>query len=230
MRTLHRSRRTEEAYVGWIRRFILFHGKRHPSDMGGLEIEAFLSHLAVQRRVSASTQNQAFSALLFLYRDVFGVDLGKLTLPAPAQLPERLPMVLTRPEVRALLDALSGNSKLVATLLYGGGLRLLEGLGLRVKDLDFGRDPLIIRRGKGQKDRYTLLPTSIEPELRAHLERRRELHRRDLSQGLGRAPLPEALDRKYPSAAAEWQWQWVFPATSHYRDRDTGLRHRHHLH
>ena len=156
--------------------------------------------------MSASTQNQALAALLFLYRDVLRVDPGKLTLPAPARLPERLPVVLTRAETRGLLEGLPTTPRLVATLLYGGGLRLLEGLQLRVKDLDLGRHQLVVRRGKGQKDRYTLLPTSVEADLRAHLERRRELHQRDLAQGLGRAPLPEALDRKYPSASREWAW------------------------
>jgi integrase len=205
LRTLHRSPRTEEAYAGWIRRFILFHGKRHPSEMGGTEIETFLAHLAEQRRVSASTQNQALSALLFLYRDVLKIELAKLQLPPRAQLPEQLPVVLTRPEIRALLEQLEGTHRLIATLLYGAGLRLLECLQLRIKDIDLDRHQLVVRRGKGQKDRYTLPPSLAEPTLRAHLARVQELHRRDLARGLGRVALPDALDRKSPTAGREWR-------------------------
>jgi integron integrase len=231
LRARHYSRRTEEAYIGWIRRFVRFHGRRHPRELGSAQVEAFLSHLAVEARVSASTQNQALAALLFLYRRVLEIDLPDVANVVRARQPERLPVVLTREEVRALLEQMEGTYRLIAALLYGSGLRLLEALELRVKDLDFARRQLIVRRGKGQKDRATLLARSAEAELRPHLVRVRRLHERDLSRGLGAVALPDALARKLGAASAkDWPWQWVFPATSHYVDRETGERRRHHLH
>jgi len=230
IRTRHYSRRTERAYAGWIRRFVLFHGKRHPQEMGEAEVTAFLSHLATRRHVSASTQNQALSALLFLYRVVLGRDLGWLDHLVRAKRPTRVPTVLSRGEVTALLGELDGTARLVASLLYGAGLRLLEGLRLRVKDLDFERNEITVRDGKGRKDRVTLLPAAAREPLRRHLERVRRLHERDLARGLGSVALPDALARKYPTARRELGWQWVFPATSHYQDRATGERRRHHLH
>ena len=231
LRTRHYSRRTEEAYVAWIRRFVRFHGRRHPRELGSAHVEAFLSHLAVADRVSASTQNQALAALLFLYRQVLEIELADVAHVVRARMPERLPVVLSREEVRALLGHLEGVHHLVATLLYGSGIRLLEALELRVKDLDFDRHQLVVRRGKGQKDRATLLARSAEVELRRHLERVRRLHEGDLRRGFGAVALPDALARKLgESSAKDWSWQWVFPATSHYVDRDTGQRRRHHLH
>ena len=224
------SRRTERAYAGWIRRFVLFHGKRHPDEMGEPEVTAFLSYLATQRRVSASTQNQALSAILFLYRAVLNRELVWLDELVRAKRPLRLPTVLTRSEVKPLLDQLDGTVWLVASLLYGAGLRLLEALRLRVKDVDRASNEITVRDGKGRKDRVTLLPAATGDPLRRHLDAVRDQHRRDRARGLGCVALPTALSRKYPRAACEWSWQWVFPATSHYRDPETGQRRRHHLH
>ncbi len=230
IRTLHYSPRTEEAYVHWIRRFVFHNGVRHPAEMGADEVRGFLTHLAVTDRVSASTQNQAFNALLFLYRRVLGRELGFVDGAERAKRPSRLPVVLSRSEVRAVFSHLDGVSLLVCRLLYGSGLRLLEGLTLRVKDVDFQRNEIMVRDGKGSKDRRTMLPASAVSELHAHLERVHRLHQLDLSRGLGRAPLPGALLRKYPYADTQWIWQFVFPASSHYTDRHTGVHHRHHLH
>lgn len=230
IRARHYSRRTERAYAGWIRRFVLFHGKRHPEEMGEPEVTAFLSHLATHRRVSASTQNQALSALLFLYRVVLRRDLAWLDELVRAKRPARVPTVLSRGEVAALLAELDGTVRLVASLLYGAGLRLLEAMRLRVKDVDFERNEITVRDGKGRKDRVTLLPAAAREPLRRHLEQVRRQHERDAAQGRGGVALPDALARKYPGAAGEWGWQWVFPATSHYRDRETGQLRRHHLH
>ena len=212
LRTLHYSRRTEEAYVGWIRRFILFQQKRHPNDMGHVEVAAFLSHLAVIGGVSASTQNQALCALLFLYKDVLHKPIGHLDVLVHAKRPVRVPVVLTRDEVRAVLAELRGTSWLVVAILYGGGLRLLECLELRVKDVDLERRQIILRRAKGQKDRITILAESVRPRLVEHLAEVRRIHQRDLARGYGTAPLPEALERKYPNAGKEWNRQFVFPA------------------
>jgi integron integrase len=230
IRARHYSIRTEEAYVGWIRRFIRFHGRRHPREMGEKEINAFLSSLAVDAKVSASTQTQALSALLFLYRNVLEIpfpDLGRLIR---AKRPSRLPTVLTKDETVCLLSNLEGEVRLVALLLYGSGLRLLEALRLRVKDVDFGMSQILVRDGKGQKDRRTMLPLAVRDSLRLHLESVRALHRRDLSEGFGTVYLPEALARKYPAAACDWAWQWAFPAHDRSRDPRTGLERRHHLH
>ena len=230
IRTRHYSRRTEEAYVHWIRRFIVFHGKRHPRDLGASEISAFLTWLAIDRRMSASTQNQALSALLFLYRDVLHVEVGVVEQPPRARVPVRVPVVLSVGEVRAVLKALASVPRLVATLLYGAGLRLQECLELRVKDIDFDRREIVVRRGKGQKDRRVMLPDAITDDLRQHLEGVRRQHHADLARGLGRVVLPGALDRKYPNAPSEWAWQFVFPAGRICRDARWGPPSRFHVH
>jgi len=229
-RLRHMSRRTEEAYVGWVRRFVLFHGKRHPDDMDAPEIIAFLSHLAVRSGVSASTQNQALSALLFLYRIVLGRELEGLGDAVRARRPERLPVVLSRAEVRAVLAGLSGTYRLVATLLYGGGLRLLEALRLRMKDVDFDRHQLSVREPKGRRDRAVPLPRVAEEPLRGHLVWARRLHEIDLADGMVGVPLPGRLAEKYPNAPRAWAWQWLFPATRRGLDAATGHSFRHHLH
>jgi integron integrase len=230
VRLRHYSHRTEKAYVAWIRRYILFHDKRHPKDMGAAELTHFLSSLAVKGRVAASTQNQALSALLFLYRDVLEIDVPWLGDIVRAKRPERLPVVLTRDEVRAVLRPLRGVPRLMAFLLYGSGLRVLECCRLRVQDVDFGRHQILVRGAKGDKDRVTVLPSLIQHDLARHLETVRERHHRDLQSGAGWVELPTALARKYPNAGRDWVWQWVFPATRFYRDRATGQLRRHHLH
>ena len=229
-RVRHYSRRTESAYLAWIRRFIFFHGKRHPAEMGAPEITKFLSSLAVEGNVAASTQNQALSALLFLYRDVLEQDLPWLDDVVRAKRPARLPVVLTRDEVRTLLLQMHGVPRLMAMLLYGAGLRLLECAHLRVKDVDFARNQLVVRSGKGDKDRVTMLPAVVKAELTRHLEAVKQQHEMDLRHGARWVELPSALARKYPNAGREWPWQWVFPATRIYVERATGQRRRHHLH
>ena len=229
IRARHYSRRTEEAYVGWIKRYIFFHNKRHPGSMGADEVNAFLTSLAVDGRVSASTQGQALSALLFLYRHVLRDPLPWLDDIIRAYRPQRVPTVMTPDEVRALLARLTGTPKLIALLLYGGGLRLLECLQLRIKDVDFARSEMYARDTKGKRDRVTTLPKTAQPILREHLERVQALHQRDLAKGYGAVMLPTALDRKLPNAATDWEWQWVFPASSRWRD-DAGVEQRHHLH
>jgi integron integrase len=228
-RALRYSRRTEEAYVGWIRRYVLFHGKRHPDQLGAGDVVAFLSDLAV-RGLSASTQNQALGALLFLYRDVLGRELGGLDAAVRARRGRGIPVVLSRREVRSVLDELDGTYRMIATLLYGGGLRLLEGLRLRVKDLDFERRQLVVRQGKGRRDRVTTLPASLREPLETHLVRVQRLHRRDLAAGSYGVPLPDRLDRKLRGASREWAWQWVFPGSRLSTDPSSGLRMRWHLH
>ena len=230
VRLRHYSRRTETAYVGWVARFVRFHGLRHPRELDAGHVEAFLSELAVRGRVSAATQNQARAALVFLYREVLGAPIEAMGEVVRAKRPERLPVVLTRAEVRSVLRRLDGQPRLVALLLYGAGLRLLEALCLRIKDVDFGAGQLLVRHGKGGKDRVTMLPQSAAAPLARHLEAVRRVHTRDLARGGGRVVLPGALERKYPAAGQEWGWQWVFPASSRYVDRVTGERHRHHLH
>ena len=229
-RVCHFSRRTESAYLAWIRRFIFFHGKRHPAEMGAPEVTQFLSSLAVQHNVAASTQNQALSAILFLYRDVFGQGLPWLDDVVRANRPARLLVVLTREEVRALLLEMNGVPRLMAVLLYGAGLRLLECARLRVKDVDFARNQLTVRGGKGDKDRVTMLPAVVKPELARHMEAVKQQHEADVRRGAGWVEPPSALARKYPNAGHEWPWQWVFPATRFYVERATGQRRRHHLH
>lgn len=230
MRTKHYSIRTEDAYVQWSRRFILFQGKRHPSTMGAAEINEFLTHLAVDRHVSASTQNQALSALLFLYRELLGDDVPWLENLVRATKPRRLPVVLTRDEVRMLLGQMHGTKQLVARLLYGTGMRLLEALRLRVKDVDFDRHEIVVRRGKGDKDRRTVFPRMLAAPLREHLGKVRELHDRDVAEGFGAVWMPDALAIKYPSAERSWPWQWTFPAGRRSLDpRQPGAMRRHHL-
>jgi integron integrase len=230
IRARHYSPKTERSYIGWVRRFVLFHGKRHPREMGADEIRTFVSWLATDRNVSASTQNQALSALLFLYKDVLGERVGWIEDIRLAKRPVRLPVVLTREEVQALLACLKGTSWLMASLLYGAGLRVSECCGFRVKDVDFKRREIVVRDGKGSKDRVTMLPGSVLEALRVHLERVQRTHRRDLQAGMGRVELPGAYQRKSHRAASEWTWQWVFPSRTHYADRRTGELRRHHRH
>lgn len=223
------SPRTEEAYIHWIRRFILWSGKRHPKEMGAVEVNGFLGHLALNEGVAASTQNQALNALVFLYGQVLGQELGAIGEFARAKRPERLPVVLSREEVRALLARLEGTQQLIGRLLYGTGLRLLEGLRLRVKDLDFARGQITVRGGKGDKDRVTMLPEALKEALRAQLHRVRELHEKDLAAGFGEVWLPGALRAKWPKAGREWAWQWVFPSAELSVDPETRVRRRHHV-
>lgn len=229
LRVLHYSIRTEDAYVQWIRRFILFHGKRHPREMGEPEVEQFLSYLAVEGQVAASTQNQALAALLFLYKVVLDMPLRERIDASRAKRPERLPVVLTRDEVRAVLGHLSGVHHLMASLLYGSGLRLMECLRMRVKDVDFGQNHILVRDGKGQKDRAVPLPASLHGPLTHQIDRVRTLHRADIEAGFGKVYLPFALAEKYPKADSEIGWQWVFPAPRMSVDPRSGIMRRHHL-
>jgi len=230
MRLRHLSPRTERAYLDWMRRFAAFHAGRHPRDLGPEHVTAFLSSLATTGRVAASTQNQALAALLFLYREVLGQDLPWLHDVVRAKTPVRLPVVLARDEVRAVLARLHGTPRLMAALLYGSGLRLLECCRLRVKDVDFARHQLAVRRGKGDKDRLTMLPAALERPLAAHLRAVKQQHDQDLADGAGWVELPGGLSRKLPNAGREWPWQWVFPATRTYVEPATRQRRRHHLH
>ena len=230
LRLKHYSIRTEKSYLDWIRRYMVHHRLRHPREMGGVEVTAFLSHLATDLNVSASTQNQALAALLFLYKEVLGVELPWLGEVERAKRPSRLPVVLTQEEARRVVEALAGSYQIMGTLLYGSGLRLLECLRLRVKDVDFGYLQITVRDGKGAKDRVTMLPVSVVPPLREHLEKVRALHTQDLAEGFGRVLLPDALDRKWATAAAEWGWQWVFPGGRRSHDPRSGIERRHHVH
>lgn len=230
IRLKHYSIRTEQAYIDWTKRFVRFHAMRHPSQMGARHVEAFLSDLAVNRHVAASTQNQAKSAILFLYREVLAIDLEWLDRVAQARAPTRIPVVLTRDEVKRVLLRLKGTHKLLGHLLYGSGLRIMEGVRLRVKDVEFERRMIIVRDGKGAKDRITMLPELLRAPLSSHLQRVRALHHDDLQQGIGGVWLPHALARKYPAATFEWGWQYVFPAAHLARDlRADGAWRRHHL-
>jgi integron integrase len=229
LRVKHYSLRTERAYVNWVRQFILFHAKRHPQSMGAPEIEQFITHLAVERGVAASTQNQALSAISFLYKQVLGQELPWLDNLHWAKKPARLPVVLTPAEVRAVLARLEGRDWLMASLLYGGGLRLMECVRLRVQDVDFGYRQILVRDGKGQKDRVTLLPESVSEPLKLHLDRVRALHEEDLREGFGEVYLPFALSRKYPNAGREWIWQYVFPASKRSLDPRSSRERRHHV-
>ena len=229
IRTKHYSIRTEQAYVDWIRRFVLFNGKRHPLAMGAPEVEAFLTHLAVVRHVAASTQNQAKSALLFLYKEVLNQDLPWLGKVEQAKAPQRLPVVLTPGEVQTLLSRLEGTNWMMASLLYGAGLRLMECMRLRVKDIEFVRREILVRDGKGGKDCVTMLPTALVNPLKAHLVRIRERHALDLAEGFGRVHMPTALAIKYPNAAREWPWQYVFVAAKRSIDPRSGVEQRHHV-
>ena len=229
LRVKHYSLRTEQAYVGWIRRFILSNRRRHPRELGGVEVEAFLSHLANEGEVAAGTQNQALSALLFLYRAVLGIDLPWMEGIVRAKRPQRVPLVLSRDEVQRLLALMQGQCWLVASLLYGTGMRLMECLRLRVKDVDFARNEILVRDGKGAKDRHTLLPRSLVEPLEREIERSRVLHAADMAAGSGKVWLPHALARKYPNASREFGWQYVFASTRPSRDPRSGAMMRHHV-
>ncbi len=228
IRYLHYSLRTEEAYVFWVKKFIFFHGKRHPRDMGQIEVEAFLTYLAVQRKVSVATHRQALSALLFLYQKVFGVALpwmDDLARPVPKK---RIPVVMTRPEVQAVLGHLDGQHKVLASLLYGCGLRLMEGLRLRVKDVDFDRKVIIVRDGKGGKDRVVMLPHTLVPALNDQFRQSHALWAQDRAQKLPGVEMPHALDAKYPKAGQTWAWHWVFAQATVSTDPRSKLVRRHH--
>ncbi len=229
LRRKHYSYRTEQAYVHWIKRFILLHHKRHPKEMGIPEIEAFLTHLAVHEKVAASTQNQALQAILFLYREVLGQEITEPIPALRAKKPKRLPTVLTQKEVHTILRHLSGTHLLMTQLLYGSGLRLMECLRLRIKDLDFAYLTITVRDGKGEKDRVTILPQSLVEPLQKHLQQVKRLHEHDLAQGYGAVYLPDALARKYPNAQREWAWQWVFPSPRLSVDPRSGLIRHHHM-
>jgi integron integrase len=230
MRLQHLSRRTEEAYVYWVKRFVRFCGLRHPRELDSTDVRRFLSHLVEDRNLSASTQQQALSALLFLYRNVLDLPLEALGRLPRGRVPTTLPVVLTADEVARVLASLQGIHRLVALLLYGSGLRLTECLTLRFKDLDLERGELTVRRGKGRKDRVTVIPETLRGALREHLERVKSVHAHDLAAGAGWVELPGGLDAKYPNAASAWPWQWVFPARRRYRDPVSGRIRRHHLH
>ncbi|MCP4006050.1 MAG: integron integrase [bacterium] len=230
MRVRHYSLRTENAYVGWIKRYIHHHGLRHPDEMGNIEVVEFLSDLAVRGEVSASTQNQALAALIFLYREILGRELEGLDSAVRARTPKHLPVVLTRQEVKAVLETLDGVQAFVAGLLYGSGLRLLECLGLRIHDLDPDRHQILVREPKGRQDRVTLFPDSLRLPLRDHLEQTRALYDADRRNGTPGVALPHALARKYPQAPYEWGWTWIFPAPNLSIDPRSGIRRRHHLH
>ena len=229
LRSRHYSSRTEQTYCHWVRRFVFFHNIRHPVEMAEPEINAFLTNLAVKEKVSASTQNQALAALLFLYRHVIGRRVGDLGQVVRARKPTRLPVVLAREEVKNILSGLSGDKWLMASLLYGAGLRLMECLGLRVQDIDFARGEMLVRDGKGAKDRVTMLPESLRVPLEEHLKRVKVTHARDLADGWGCVVLPDALDRKYPNAPSDWRWQWVFPQENRWKNRETGEEGRHRI-
>lgn len=225
----HYSRRTEQTYCNWVKRFGHFHNVRHPAEMAEPEINVFLTRLAVKEKVAASTQNQALSALLFLYRHVIGREVGDLGEVIRARKPKRLPAIMTRDEVKAVLSNLSGDKWLMASLMYGAGLRLMECLRLRVQDIDFSRNEILVRDGKGAKDRITMLPESLKASLQDHLKKVKAVYDRDLTEGWGRVLMPDALDRKYPNAPKEWRWQWVFPQENRWRNTKSGEEGRHHV-
>ncbi len=229
LRVHHYSLSTEHSYIQWIKRFIYFHNKRHPNEMGANEITAYLTHLAVDRKVSPSTQNQALSGILFLYKRVLEIDLPWLDDVVRAKRTKRLPVVFTRKEVKALLSQFDGTRWLIFSMMYGGGFRITECLRLRVKDIDFHYKHIVIRNAKGGKDRITLLPESLIEPLRNHLARVKELHEQDLASGFGCVYLPHALERKYPRACKEWAWQYIFPSNNISRDPRTNVRRRHHI-
>ena len=229
LRTFHYSVRTEENYIQWIRRFIFFHNKRHPKDMGEKEVRAFLTHLAVNKHVAASTQNQALSAILFLYKRVLEMKLDWIDDVVRAKRPKKLPVVLSKDEVMKILSAMRGTNALIAKLLYGTGMRLMEVMRLRVHDVDFSNNQIVVRSGKGNKDRYTTLPVSLVAELKDQLDYVRVLHDKDLAEGFGRVHLPFALDRKYPNAGVEYGWQYCFPSAKRSLDSRSKRIGRHHL-
>jgi integron integrase len=228
LRRKHYSQSTERSYVQWVRRFILFHGKRHPRFMGTPEVEVFLTHLAARAKVAASTQNQALNALLFLYKNVLQKPLDEPIHALRAKRRKPMPVVLSQKEVRRLLDGMQGQNQLMAQLLYGSGLRISECLRLRVKDLDFDQNQILVRDGKGAKDRVTMLPLALIQPLHHHLRHVRAVHKRDLRKGMGVVYMPHALARKFPNVAHEWIWQWVFPSRSLSSDPRSGTLHRHH--
>jgi len=229
IRKKHYSIRTEQTYCEWIKRFIFFNGKRHPSEMGKNEIACFLSHLATDRKVAASTQNQALNAIVFLYKQVLKINIGDFSQFERAKTPSRLPVVLTKKEVALLLPFVSDKYRLMVELLYGCGLRLMECIRMRVKDIDFDSSQVIVRHGKGAKDRVTMLPESLKQKLRDHLIRVKKIHEHDLKTGFGEVYLPYALSRKYPNAATEWYWQYVFPSEKISKDPRSGRKRRHHI-
>ena len=229
MRLRHYSYRTEKMYIYWMKQFFHFHGLRHPREMGAAEVEAFLTNLAVERKISASTQNQALAALLFLYREVLKINLPWLEQFTPAKKSNHLPVVLTKEEVNLILAELKGTNWIIANLLYGAGLRLTEALRLRVKDLDFSYKQITVRDGKGGKDRITVLPEIVIELLKQQLIEAKKIHERDLTLGLGQVEMPFALDRKYPNARREWKWQYVFPSKTLSKNPRTGATGRHHL-
>lgn len=229
LRVRHYSLRTEEAYIYWIKRYIFFHHKRHPLEMGEKEIGSFLNHLAEKENVAASTQNQALCALIFLYKHILQKEIGNLEF-LWANKPKRLPVVFAREEVSIILNQLSGIYWLMGMLLYGSGLRLLECLRLRVKDIDFKYNQIVVRDGKGEKDRVTMLPGKVKAPLQAHLQKVKKVHEEDLEKGFGAVYLPYALERKYPNANREWKWQYIFPASQLSVDPRSGVKRRHHLH
>ena len=230
LRTRHYSRRTEQTYSHWVKRFVYFHKMRHPEEMAEPEINAFLTHLAVKEKVSASTQNQALSALLFLYRHVLNREIGELRDVIRARKPKHLPVVLTKDEVKTVIGNLKGDKWLMANLMYGAGLRLMECLRLRVHDIDFASNQITVRDGKGNKDRVTMLPNVLKQPLREHLKNVRKTHRQDLTEGYGRVYMPYALASKYPNAATEWGWQFVFPQDNRFINKTTGEQGRYHVH
>jgi integron integrase len=229
MRLKHYAYSTERSYLNWIRRFILFHNLRHPRSLGNDQIESFLSHLAVDEKVAASTQNQALNALLFLYRNVLDHPLEYDLNAVRAKRPKRVPTVLTRDEVETVINLLQGNNRLMAQILYGSGLRVSECTRLRVKDIDFKRRQITIRDAKGAQDRFSVLPDTVIPILQIHMQRVKRIHEEDLNQGYGEVFLPHALERKYPLANKEWIWQYVFPSTGLSRDPRSGVIRRHHI-
>jgi integron integrase len=229
IRRKHYSHRTEKSYLQWIKRYVIFHQKRHPREMGKAEVEAFLTYLAVERKVSASTQNQAFNAIIFLYREVLNQPLENVQ-SFRAKQTTYLPVVLTPQEVRSIIAQMNGTHRLIIQLLYGTGMRQTEALSLRVKDIDFNQHQIIIRNAKGMKDRITMLPDSLMPDLKAHLDRAKLFHQQDLAEGYGSAWLPFAIDRKYPNSDRQWIWQWVFPSSRRIKNPDTEIWQRYHLH
>lgn len=229
MQSRHYSRRTETTYVHWVKRFIYFHHVRHPKEMAEPEINAFLTNLAVKEHVSASTQNQALCAILFLYRYVLEKKIGDLGDVIRARKPVRLPVVMTSVEVKAILGNLSGDKWIIACLMYGAGLRLMECLRLRVQDVDFELNQIIVRDGKGNKDRVTMFPASVKKPLAEHLSNIKKTHEADIANGFGRVLMPDALARKYPNASKEWRWQWLFPQGNLWHNKETGERGRHHI-
>jgi integron integrase len=231
IRLKHYSRRTEKTYILWVREYILFHKKRHPREMGVQEINQFLSHLVSDRKVSGSTQNQALSAILFLYRHVLHLELDEAILSNfhPHRV-KTMPIVLSKKEVRRVLDNMIGTYKIIGQIMYGSGLRVMETMSLRIHDIDFDNRQIIVRDGKGDTDRFTILPNAVIQPLQTHLKKVRSIHEKDLADGFGAVYLPHALERKYPNANKEWVWQYVFPAASRYKEEETGVTRRHHLH